>query len=117
MQLRARVTNVALTIAVMALTALTALMGLTACDRGASHARAPAVACSLTRGDTVAMAAQARDTVARLKGRAQAVTLISPIRSGVSIRTEDADSTAFHNGGAVSFDCSMRVTSVWLDMG
>jgi hypothetical protein len=94
-----------------------AALALMSCDRGSSRGVAHVATCSLTRGDTVTMAALARDTIAHLKGRAQAVTLISPIREGISIRTEDADSAAFHNGGAVSFDCSMRVTSVWLDAG
>lgn len=63
------------------------------------------------------MATLARDTIGRLKSHPQAVTLISALPDGVSIRTEDTDSTAFHNGGAVSFDCSKRVTSIWLDTG
>jgi len=86
-----------------------------ACRR--SEPRADVAACRLTRGDTLAIAALARDTIGRLKSRPQAVTLISAVPGGVSIRTEDADSTAFHNGGAVSFDCSKRVTSIWLDTG
>lgn len=63
------------------------------------------------------MSAAASDTVARLKARAQVVTEITPVKGGVSVRTEDADSTAFHNGGAVSLDCAKQVTSIWLDGG
>ena len=91
------------------------LLAAMACDR---PGRATQVAaCRLTRADTLAIATLARDTIGRLKSRPQAVTLISAVPGGVSIRTEDADSTAFHNGGAVSFDCSKRVTSIWLDTG
>jgi hypothetical protein len=86
-------------------------------ERRAPAARAPAVACSYARVDTVALAASARDTVARLKGRAQRVTEITRLVEGIAFRTEDVDSTAFHNGGAVSFDCAKRVTAVWLDGG
>lgn len=63
------------------------------------------------------MRAAASDTVERLKSRAQIVTEVTPVTGGVSVRTEDADSTAFHNGGAVSLDCAKHVTSVWLDGG
>lgn len=87
------------------------------CDRAPRRPRAAVAACTMTRADTLALATLARDTIAHLKGQPQVVTLISAIRSGVSIRTEDADSTAFHNGGAVSFDCTKHVTAVWLDAG
>ena len=92
---------------------------IASCERPApeARARARAVACSYARADTVALAAMARDTVARLKGRAQRVTEITPLPEGVAFRTEDTDSSAFHNGGAVSFDCAKRVTTVWLDGG
>jgi hypothetical protein len=87
------------------------------CERPAPASRARAAACSYARGDTLALAATARDTVARLKGRPQQVTEITPLPGGVAFRTEDTDSSAFHNGGAVSFDCAKRVTTVWLDGG
>jgi len=87
------------------------------CERAAPEAHGEAAGCSYDRADTVALAAAARDTVARLKGRAQRVREITPLPGGAAFRTEDADSTAFHNGGAVSFDCARRVTSVWLDGG
>ena len=88
-----------------------------ACEQAPRRAKIDAAACAMTRADTLDMAAVARDTIAHLKGQPQVVTLISAIRSGVSIRTEDSDSTAFHNGGAVSFDCAKHVTFVWLDAG
>lgn len=88
-----------------------------ACERAANGTGSETAACALTRSDTLALAALARDTVARLKGQPQAVTLISAVKGGIAIRTEDTDSTAFHNGGAVSFDCAKQVTSVWLDAG
>ena len=87
------------------------------CERGAPETRGRVAACPYTRADTLALAGAARDTVARLKGRAQQVTEITPVQGGVAFRTEDNDSSAFHNGGAVSFDCAKRVTSVWLDGG
>ena len=102
--------------------ALTVIAGcavavMASCDRAPRRATEGTAACAMTRSDTLALATLARDTIARLKGKPQVVTLISAIKSGVSIRTEDSDSTAFHNGGAVSFDCGRRVTSVWLDAG
>lgn len=90
---------------------------IASCGRPAPESRARAVACSYARADTVALAAVARDTVARLKGRAQRVTEITPLPEGIAFRTEDTDSSAFHNGGAVSFDCAKRVTTLWLDGG
>jgi hypothetical protein len=97
--------------------ALATAFGASACERATSGARTEAAVCALTRSDTLALAALARDTIARLKGQPQSVTLISAVKGGMAIRTEDADSTAFHNGGAVSFDCAKHVTSVWLDAG
>jgi hypothetical protein len=94
-----------------------AVVLVAACERGTPEPRGRAAACPYTRADTLALAGVARDTVARLKGRAQQVTEITPIEGGVAFRTEDNDSSAFHNGGAVSFDCAKRVTSVWLDGG
>ena len=90
---------------------------IASCERPAPQSRAPAAACAYTRSDTLALAAAARDTVARLKGRTQRVEEITPVPGGIAFRTEDADSSAFHNGGAVSFDCAKRVTAVWLDGG
>ena len=100
----------------IAITVTCALLGVAGCERAPGTA-AGIPACAMTRSDTLELAAVARDTIARLKGQSQVITLISAIRSGVSIRTEDADSTAFHNGGAVSFDCAKHVTAVWLDAG
>ena len=94
-----------------------AVVLVAACERGAPEARGRVAACPYSRADTLALAGLARDTVARLKGRAQQVTEITPVQGGVAFRTEDDDSSAFHNGGAVSFDCAKRVTSVWLDGG
>jgi hypothetical protein len=88
-----------------------------ACERPAPEPRSRAATCSYTRIDTLALAAAARDTMARLKGGAQRISEITPVAGGIAFRTEDADSNAFHNGGAVSFDCAKQVTSVWLDGG
>jgi hypothetical protein len=35
----------------------------------------------------------------------------------VRVRTEDASTTALHDGGLVVFDCSGHVSHVWLDGG
>ena len=99
---------------------LLACLGLAvvaSCERPAPEARGAADSCPFTSADSTALANAARDTVMRLKGHAQQVTEITAVRGGIAFRTEDADSSAFHNGGAVSFDCSKRVTSVWLDGG
>ena len=97
--------------------AASALLGVAGCERAAKPTASASAACALSRSDTLEMATAARDTIARLKGQPQVVKVIGAIRDGVSVRTEDADSTAFHNGGAVSFDCAKRVTAVWLDAG
>lgn len=94
-----------------------AVVAVASCERPAPESRPRAAACSYARADTLALAATARDTVARLKGRPQQVTEITPLPDGVAFRTEDTDSSAFHNGGAVSFDCAKQVTTVWLDGG
>ena len=86
------------------------------CERTAPASRG-LLGCPFSATDLVTVRAMARDTVQRLKSRAQRVTEVAPIKGAVSVRTEDADSTAFHNGGAVSVDCSRHVTSVWLDGG
>jgi len=87
-----------------------------ACDRPAPSPRAT-VGCRFSDADLAAAKALASDTVKRLKSRAQVVTEVMQVTGGISVRTEDADSTAFHNGGAVSVDCAKHVTSVWLDGG
>lgn len=87
------------------------------CEKTTPRPASRAASCSYSREDTLALAAAARDTVGRLKSRAQRVSEIVPVGGGISFRLEDADSNAFHNGGAVSFDCARRVTSVWLDGG
>lgn len=94
-----------------------AIAAAAACDRPAPEPRAAAIGCPFSATDLVAVSAAASDTVERLKSRAQIVTEVTPVAGGVSVRTEDADSTAFHNGGAVSLDCAKHVTSVWLDGG
>ena len=99
------------------LLAIAPLVFALSCERPAPEPRSQAAACSYARADTLALAATARDTVAHLKGTAQRVSEITPVAGGIAFRTEDADSNAFHNGGAVSFDCAKHVTSVWLDGG
>lgn len=100
------------------LLACASLAFLVSCERPAPQSRGVSAGCRFERVDTLAIASAARDTIARLKGRAQRVSEITPVPAGgIAVRTEDADSTAFHNGGAVSFDCARRVTSVWLDGG
>ena len=86
------------------------------CERRAPETRR-ADSCPFTRADTMALATAARDTMMQLKGHAQRVTEVTPARGGIAFRTEDTDSSAFHNGGAVSFDCARRITAVWLDGG
>ena len=109
--------KVNITRSAMALALAAGLLAETACERAPNDSARASAVCEMTRSDTLDLAKVARDTVAQLKGRPQVVKLIAAIRSGVSVRTEDADSTAFHNGGAVSFDCARHVTAVWLDAG
>lgn len=92
------------------------VLALAGCERPAPNARAVA-GCPFTATDSGALATVARDTVGKLKAHPQRVTEITTVRAGIAYRTEDADSTALHNGGAVAFDCAKRVTMVWLDGG
>ena len=92
------------------------VVALAACERPASRPRAVA-GCPFTAADTTALAVSARDTIGRLKAHPQRITQLMPVAGGVAFRTEDVDSAALHNGGTVSFDCSKRVTMVWLDGG
>ena len=73
--------------------------------------------CVASRRDRVRAMHAARDTVARLRARAQHVTGVASVPGGVDVRTEDVDSLALHDGGLVSVDCVGRVTMVWLDGG
>jgi hypothetical protein len=61
--------------------------------------------------------AAARDTLAALRGRAQRVAWLRETADGVEVRTEDADSLSFHDGGVVTFDCRAHISLVWLDGG
>ena len=73
--------------------------------------------CRLSRPDSVAIARRAVDTVTRLRGTAQRVTVLRRENGVVGIRTEDTSRAAFHDGGLVWFSCRGRVRLVWLDGG
>jgi hypothetical protein len=103
-----------LTLAARVLAAFAVVAG---CDRRDTESRPLVAACSYTRADTLALVDAARDTVGRLKRSPQRLSEITAIAGGISVRTEDADSNAFHHGGAVSFDSARQVNSVWLDGG
>lgn len=92
-------------------------MLLATCDRApGSGGRHSAHDCEPT-ADTARLGQVARDTIAKLRGRAQFVRRVTPLREGMSVRTEDTDSSSIHDGGLVSFGCDGRVTEIWLDGG
>jgi hypothetical protein len=73
--------------------------------------------CTRSARDTTGLARLAEDTIHRLRGTPQHVTRVRVRPWGVRVRTEDASTTALHDGGLVVFDCSGRVSHVWLDGG
>ena len=88
------------------------------CERSAPAVSRDAAACRADATDSAAYARVARDTIARLRAEPQTVVRITPSSTGgVELRTEDASPEAFHDGGLVAFDCTGRVTLVWLDGG
>ena len=95
-----------------------AIASVRACDSPSRWSlRGRRSGCVAARRDSVRTMHAARDTIARLRARAQHVTRFAPVRSGVDVRTEDVDTLALHDGGLVGFDCTGRVTMVWLDGG
>jgi hypothetical protein len=73
--------------------------------------------CTRAARDTAGLARMAEDTIRQLRGTAQRVTRVRVRPWGVRVRTEDASTTALHDGGLVVFDCSGHVSHVWLDGG
>ena len=73
--------------------------------------------CTRSARDTTGLARIAEDTMHRLRGTSQHVTRVRVRPWGVRVRTEDASTTALHDGGLVLFDCSGHVSHVWLDGG
>lgn len=95
---------------------LSALLLLAACERvPASNPHRVARGCG--SADTARLDRVARDTIAKLRGRTQFVRRVTPLPAGISVRTEDGDSTEIHDGGLVSFGCDGRITLIWLDGG
>jgi hypothetical protein len=80
--------------------------------KAAAHA-----ACALTERDSGRIARLAADTLGDLRARGQRVTRFSRTPGGVEVRTEDDDSLSAHDGGLAAFDCSGRLTFLWLDGG
>jgi hypothetical protein len=73
--------------------------------------------CTRAARDTSGLARIAEDTIHRLRGTSQHVTHVRVRPWGVRVRTEDASTSALHDGGLVVFDCSGHVSHVWLDGG
>lgn len=97
--------------------ALCAIASLRGCSGGGRRRAIRAAAGCPAPRDSALMAAVARDTIARLRGRPQYLRRLERTPTGVEVRTEDPDSLSIHDGGLVSFDCAGRVTAVWLDGG
>jgi hypothetical protein len=97
---------------------LCAIVSVRACGP-AARARIPrgGRSCAPSRGERARAVAAARDTIARLRARAQRLSRFSRLRGGFEVRTEDRDSLSLHDGGLVGFDCTGRMTMIWLDGG
>lgn len=80
-------------------------------------AAAVASACRVAEQDSVRAARTATDTIATLRGHRQHVRRYSGMSNGVEVRTEDDDALSQHDGGLAAFDCSGRLTFLWLDGG
>lgn len=78
---------------------------------------APAASCSGGALDSVHLARLATDTIATLRARTQRVQRIAWTPTGVEVRTEDVDPHSVHDGGLAAFDCTGRLTFLWLDGG
>jgi hypothetical protein len=77
----------------------------------------PPSACAATDHDSLRLARVAIDTIAHLRARPQHVRRYSRTPDGIEVRTEDDDSLAEHDGGLAAFDCTGRLTFLWLDGG
>jgi hypothetical protein len=105
----------------LAWTALVVLLcSVVASIRMRRHRAAPVVpvaSCSGIARDSVRLARTATDTIATLRARTQRVNRFTWTPDGVEIRTEDVDSLAAHDGGLAAYDCTGRLTFLWLDGG
>jgi hypothetical protein len=88
------------------------------CERPPAAQTRRSIACAAGALDTAKLVVLARDTLARLRARPQRVNRISAATTGgLELRTEDTTPGSLHNGGLVAFDCTGRITLVWLDGG
>lgn len=85
------------------------------------HQRAAAAAipsrCAAAERDSLRSARTAVDTIAALRARRQHVRRFSRTPNGIEVRTEDDDVLSPHDGGLAAFDCTGRLTFLWLDGG
>src|SRR5690349_19523235 len=84
--------------------------------RGAAAYRAPP-GCAAAEHDSLRLVGIAADTIAALRARSQRVKSYSWTPNGFEVRTEDNDSLSTHDGGLAAFDCTGRLTFLWLDGG
>jgi len=80
-------------------------------------AAAVASACLASAQDSLRSVRTATDTIATLRGHRQHARRFSRTSNGVEVRTEDDDALSQHDGGLAAFDCSGRLTFLWLDGG
>jgi hypothetical protein len=87
--------------------------------RRAAIAAAPAgqATCQAAERDSIRVARVAVDTIGDLRARRQHVRRFSWTPKGIEVRTEDDDALAAHDGGLAAFDCTGRLTFLWLDGG
>jgi hypothetical protein len=80
-------------------------------------AAAEPTSCRAARLDSVRLARLAVDTITELRAHPQHVRRFSRTPNGIEVRTEDDDALAAHDGGLAAFDCTARLTFLWLDGG
>lgn len=73
--------------------------------------------CAAADRDSAQLAIFATDTIAAIRARRQRVQRFTRTADGIEVRTEDNDPLAAHDGGLAAFDCSGRLTFLWLDGG
>jgi len=73
--------------------------------------------CTAAEADSVLLVRVATDTIGDLRARGQRVKSYSWTSDGLEVRTEDSDPLSAHDGGLAAFDCTGRLTFLWLDGG
>jgi hypothetical protein len=77
----------------------------------------PMTMCARVPGDSARLVHLAEDTIASLRGIPQGVIRVRLGIGGYRVTTEDPHHDDVHDGGVVIFDCTGRISTIWLDGG